>query len=97
MCAMARHPGDTVSVLMYRTGIQDANLAGNVYGGWITGPSFNAPNAFLRAGLDYLGIDCQHSFLHEADAARIVNDLQHADIAVVVRVFFSVAKSGRDR
>jgi 2-keto-3-deoxy-L-rhamnonate aldolase RhmA len=56
------------------------------YGCWITGPSFNAPNAFLRAGLDYLGIDCQHSFLHEADAARIANDLQHADIAVVVRV-----------
>jgi 2-keto-3-deoxy-L-rhamnonate aldolase RhmA len=56
------------------------------YGGWITGPSFNAPNAFLRAGLDYVGIDCQHSFLHEADAARVVNDLQHADIATVVRV-----------
>jgi acyl-CoA hydrolase len=33
--AMARHPADTVSVLTYRTGIQDANLAGNVHGGWI--------------------------------------------------------------
>src|SRR3954467_5085096 len=33
--AVARHPADTVSVLMYRTGIQDANLAGNVHGGWI--------------------------------------------------------------
>ena len=32
---MARHPAETVSVLMYRTGIQDANLAGNVHGGWI--------------------------------------------------------------
>jgi acyl-CoA hydrolase len=32
---MARHPGETVSVLTYRTGIQDANLAGNVHGGWI--------------------------------------------------------------
>ena len=33
--AVARHPADTVSVLTYRTGIQDANLAGNVHGGWI--------------------------------------------------------------
>ena len=32
---MARHPAETVSVLTYRTGIQDANLAGNVHGGWI--------------------------------------------------------------
>lgn len=32
---MPRHPADTVSVLTYRTGIQDANLAGNVHGGWI--------------------------------------------------------------
>src|SRR4051812_20306015 len=31
----ARHPGDTVSVLTYRTGVQDANIAGNVHGGWI--------------------------------------------------------------
>ena len=35
MCVMARHPGETISVLTYRTGIQDANLAGNVHGGWI--------------------------------------------------------------
>jgi acyl-CoA hydrolase len=32
---MARHPEETVSVLTYRTGVQDANLAGNVHGGWI--------------------------------------------------------------
>ena len=32
---MARVPAETVSVLTYRTGIQDANLAGNVHGGWI--------------------------------------------------------------
>src|SRR3954453_580612 len=31
----ARHPGDTASVLTYRTGVQDANIAGNVHGGWI--------------------------------------------------------------
>jgi acyl-CoA hydrolase len=33
--AQPRHPADTVSVLTYRTGVQDANLAGNVHGGWI--------------------------------------------------------------
>jgi acyl-CoA hydrolase len=33
--AGARHPGTTVSVLTYRTGVQDANVAGNVHGGWI--------------------------------------------------------------
>jgi acyl-CoA hydrolase len=31
----ARNPGDTASVLTYRTGIQDANMSGNVHGGWI--------------------------------------------------------------
>ena len=29
------HPVDTISVLMYRMGVQDANIAGNVHGGWI--------------------------------------------------------------
>jgi acyl-CoA hydrolase len=33
--AVARHPAETVSVLTYRTSVQDANLAGNVHGGWI--------------------------------------------------------------
>jgi len=28
-------PADTISVLTYRTGPQDANIAGNVHGGWI--------------------------------------------------------------
>jgi acyl-CoA hydrolase len=31
----ARHPAETVSVLTYRTGVQDANIAGNVHGGQI--------------------------------------------------------------
>jgi acyl-CoA hydrolase len=30
-----RRPSETVSVLTYRTGVQDANIAGNVHGGWI--------------------------------------------------------------
>jgi acyl-CoA hydrolase len=32
---MPRRPADTLSVLTYRTGPQDANIAGNVHGGWI--------------------------------------------------------------
>jgi acyl-CoA hydrolase len=30
-----RRPSDTVSVLSQRMGVQDANIAGNVHGGWI--------------------------------------------------------------
>jgi acyl-CoA hydrolase len=30
-----RGPAQTVSVLTYRTGVQDANVAGNVHGGWV--------------------------------------------------------------
>src|SRR3954451_20520452 len=32
---VTRAPSDTVSVLTYRTGVQDANIAGHVHGGWI--------------------------------------------------------------
>jgi acyl-CoA hydrolase len=35
MTEHACHPSDTESVLTYRMGIVDANLAGNVHGGWI--------------------------------------------------------------
>ena len=30
-----RSPGETTSVLTYRTGVADANVAGDVHGGWI--------------------------------------------------------------
>ena len=30
-----RHPAESVSVLTYRMGVQDANVSGNVHGGWI--------------------------------------------------------------
>jgi len=33
--SVTRAPSETVSVLTYRTGVQDANIAGNVHGGWI--------------------------------------------------------------
>lgn len=30
-----RHPAETISILTQRMGVQDANVAGNVHGGWI--------------------------------------------------------------
>jgi len=33
--SVIRHPGETASLLTYRTGVQDANPAGNVHGGWV--------------------------------------------------------------
>ena len=35
MTVATRHPEHTASTLSYRMGIQDANVAGNVHGGWI--------------------------------------------------------------
>ena len=35
MTEHVRHPADTASTLTYRMGVQDANIAGNVHGGWI--------------------------------------------------------------
>ena len=32
---MARRPSETASALTYRTGVQDANIAGNVHGGYL--------------------------------------------------------------
>ena len=32
---MARRPAETASALTYRTGVQDANIAGNVHGGYL--------------------------------------------------------------
>src|SRR5689334_7283042 len=32
---MARRPAESSSVLTYRTGVQDANIAGNVHGGYL--------------------------------------------------------------
>ncbi|MBV9802647.1 MAG: acyl-CoA thioesterase [Solirubrobacterales bacterium] len=33
--SVIRHPAETASILTYRTGVQDANPAGNVHGGWV--------------------------------------------------------------
>lgn len=57
-----------------------------VWGGWITGPSFLGPDEFARAGYDYVGFDIQHGYLDDADVALILRRIEHVPIATAVRV-----------
>jgi 4-hydroxy-2-oxoheptanedioate aldolase len=57
-----------------------------VWGGWITGPSFTGPEEFARAGYDYVGFDMQHGYLDDADVAVILRRLEHVPIATAVRL-----------
>jgi len=57
-----------------------------VWGGWITGPSFSGPEEFARAGYDYVGFDTQHGYLDDADVAMILRRLEHVPIATAVRL-----------
>ncbi|WP_059017315.1 aldolase/citrate lyase family protein [Mycobacterium sp. M26] len=63
-------------------------LAGKdqVWGGWITGPSFLGPDEFARAGYDYIGFDIQHGYLDDADVAVALRRTEHVPIATAVRV-----------
>lgn len=57
-----------------------------VWGGWITGPSFLGPDEFATAGYDYVGFDVQHGYLDDADVAHILRRIEHVPIATAVRV-----------
>lgn len=57
-----------------------------IWGGWVTGPTWQGPDEFARAGYDYVGIDCQHGYLDDTDAARLLRRLEHVPIAAAVRV-----------
>ncbi|HTY27464.1 MAG TPA: aldolase, partial [Mycobacterium sp.] len=57
-----------------------------VWGGWITAPTFNGPEEFARAGYDYVGFDIQHGYLCDADVAHILRRIEHVPIATAVRV-----------
>ncbi|NTY59997.1 HpcH/HpaI aldolase family protein [Mycolicibacterium sphagni] len=57
-----------------------------VWGGWITGPTFAGPDEFARAGYDYIGFDIQHGYLDDADVALILRRIEHVPIATAVRV-----------
>lgn len=57
-----------------------------LWGGWITGPTWLAPEEFARAGYDYVGFDAQHSYLDDADIAGILRRIEHLPIATAVRL-----------
>lgn len=59
---------------------------GPVFGGWVVGPTDIGPEEFARAGYGYVGLDVQHGYLSDADAAQLIRRLEHVPIATVVRL-----------
>ncbi|BCI52695.1 aldolase [Mycolicibacterium litorale] len=57
-----------------------------VFGGWVVGPTVIGPEEFAAAGYDYVGIDLQHGYLDDADAALLLRRLEHVPVATVVRL-----------
>jgi 4-hydroxy-2-oxoheptanedioate aldolase len=57
-----------------------------VWGGWVVGPTLLGPEAFAQTGYDYVGFDCQHGYLDDADVALILSRLEHVPIATAVRL-----------
>jgi 4-hydroxy-2-oxoheptanedioate aldolase len=66
----------------------EAVLADRVqlFGGWVVGPTIIGPESFANAGYDYVGFDCQHGYLDDADVALALNRLEHVPIATAVRL-----------
>jgi len=56
------------------------------FGAWVTSFSEAAVDVLVRAGYDYVGVDCQHTVLSESEAARLVQPLVNAGVPVAVRV-----------
>lgn len=57
-----------------------------IFGGWVVGPTILGPEAFAQAGYDYVGFDCQHGYLDDADVALMLNRLEHVPVATAVRL-----------
>lgn len=67
--------------------LQDAFATpGPVFGGWVVGPTDIGPEEFARTGYGYVGLDVQHGYLSDADAAQLIRKLEHVPIATVVRL-----------
>ncbi|MEZ0049378.1 4-hydroxy-2-oxoheptanedioate aldolase [Mycobacterium sp. MAA66] len=67
--------------------LQDALAAGGpIWGGWVVGPTITGPEEFAAAGYDYVGLDLQHGYLDDVDAARMLRRLEHVPIAAAVRL-----------
>jgi 4-hydroxy-2-oxoheptanedioate aldolase len=58
---------------------------GAALGGWVSNLEFST-DLFRRAGYDYIGIDCQHTVLSEAQVAATIVKLAPGGPAIVVRV-----------
>jgi 2-keto-3-deoxy-L-rhamnonate aldolase RhmA len=57
-----------------------------VWGGWVVGPTMTGPEAFAQTGYDYVGFDCQHGYLDDADVALLLKGAEHLPIATAVRL-----------
>ena len=57
-----------------------------MWGGWVVGPTIIGPEEFARAGYDYVGFDCQHGYLDDADVALLLRRLEHVPLATAVRL-----------
>ncbi|MGB8406039.1 MAG: aldolase/citrate lyase family protein [Mycobacterium sp.] len=67
--------------------LQDALAAGGpIWGGWVVGPTIMGPEEFAAAGYDYVGLDLQHGYLDDVDAALMLRRLEHVPIAAAVRL-----------
>jgi acyl-CoA hydrolase len=103
MSGEIRHPADTVSVLTYRMGIQDANAAGNVHGGWIMklcddvaaiAATRHAGGRVVTATVDGMKF---HSPVHVGDVVTLratVNAAWRTSVEVGVRVESENVRTG---
>jgi 4-hydroxy-2-oxoheptanedioate aldolase len=67
--------------------LDSAVAAGRVaFGGWIRSASDVAVSIMAGVEHDYVGVDCQHSMLTEADAARMLFGLIDSPLTTIVRV-----------
>ena len=58
---------------------------GAAFGGWVSNLEFSL-DLYRRAGYDYIGIDCQHTVLSEAQVAAAIVKLAPGGPAAIVRV-----------
>jgi 4-hydroxy-2-oxoheptanedioate aldolase len=56
------------------------------WGGWVVGPTLLGPQSFAQTGYDYVGFDCQHGYLDDADVALMLSRLENVPIATAVRL-----------
>lgn len=74
---------------MSRDGMSLANRgwkSNAIIGTWCTFESAAVIGELLSRDFDFIGIDCQHSTIDDASAARLVRDIDRHDTAIVVRI-----------